>query len=157
MLGAVLPLNANAGTVTSSMALNATIVNSCAINSVTNPSTPTLTAGGSAAQVSGSIYVQCTSGDTYNLEFGPGMYGTDGATPTRYLAGGSGGANRLQYQIYQNSNYTTPWGDTIGTNTYARAADGTSQGFGVYVQINAPPWTFSAGSYTDTVNITVSY
>jgi spore coat protein U-like protein len=83
----------------------------------------------------------CLSLDTYN------------ASNTRSM---TSGANTLNYQIYQNSSYTTRWGDRadgfvvtvfVSTNS-SGAASGSAT---MYAQVLAGQATLPAGSYSQTI------
>jgi spore coat protein U-like protein len=73
------------------------------------------------------------------------------------MFGGTGGANTLGYQLFNNASYTTNWGNTSGTGwvtgTIATANQG--QNYTVYARMPANE-NSPLGSYTDTVQISVS-
>lgn len=67
----------------------------------------------------------------------------------------------IAYDLYQNSAYTTPWGDATYGNTFtagnALATTGTGQNqvFTVYGQLQSLPT--QAGTFSDTITVTVHY
>lgn len=136
--------------------IQGTISNTCTVNSTTSPGSQALTAGSAPAQTSGSISVTCTSGAPYNVQMGigSGTGATDGATPTRFLMNG---ANTLSYQIYRDAAKTQVFGDTSGTNTVAVTGNGSAQSTTFYVNIATPTLSNPAGTYSDTVAVTVAY
>lgn len=66
------------------------------------------------------------------------------------------GANSIAYQLYQNATRSTVWGNTVGTNTVAGTGNGNVQLLTVYGSVPAQA-TPPAGTYSDTVTVTVTY
>ncbi|MEO6928900.1 MAG: spore coat protein U domain-containing protein [Casimicrobiaceae bacterium] len=99
-----------------------------------------------------TIGVQCSSGSAYNVGLDAGL-GGGGNINARQMALG---ANRIAYQLYSNTTRTTVWGNTVGTNTVAGTGNGNVQNLTVYGSVPAQT-TPSAGVYTDTVVVTVTY
>ena len=64
------------------------------------------------------------------------------------------GTNAITYGIYRDSAALLPWGSTIGTDTATlNIGTGTLTAFGrVPPQATPPP-----GSYTDVVNVIITY
>ncbi len=144
------------GTATASFALTATVVNACIVsaNSLTFPSyVPT-----SASPTTGSttLNVTCTLGAPYTVALSNGS-GT-GADATAGTAGrkmtGSG-STQLGYNLYQDSGYTQAWGSS---SSYLMSATGTGLQVPVNVYGSIPAsQVASAGNYTDTINVTISF
>jgi spore coat protein U-like protein len=98
-----------------------------------------------------TIGVQCTSGSAYNVGLNQGL---NGATiNARKMALG---ATLIGYQLYSNSARTTVWGNTVGTNTVAGSGNGSVQNLTVYGSVPTQT-TPAAGTYTDTITVTVTY
>lgn len=127
---------------------------SCSFNGITSPPNQSISANVAPPLTSGSVTVTCTNGAPYNIEMNPGLHGTDGSSPTRYVANGS---NLLNYGIYSATCTCSPWGDTVGTNTVAATGNGAAQTYTVYVQFGTPGYNVPAGTYTDTVTVTIAY
>jgi spore coat protein U-like protein len=67
------------------------------------------------------------------------------------------GATPLSYALYSNAGRSTNWGNTPGTDTVAQTASTILPiSFTVYGRIPQQQ-SVGAGSYTDTVTVTVSY
>jgi spore coat protein U-like protein len=81
--------------------------------------------------------------------------GTTGGTPTNRKM--SKGAERVTYGLYKDNARTQPWGDA-GTpgSTVAGTGTGAAQPLTVYGRV-PPQTTPSAGVYTDTVVVTITY
>lgn len=68
----------------------------------------------------------------------------------------SKGSDQITYGLYQNASRTVPWGDLAGSNINSLIGSGSSQSITVYGRIpiqSARP----AGTYTDTVVVTLTY
>lgn len=143
-----------AATATANLAVSATVINACAFGTITSVAfgnyDPT---SATANNNTGSIVVTCTLGDVYNIALNPGAF--SGATvTTRRMTGPSAGG--LAYTLYRDSGRTLNWGQTIGTDTLQQTGTGLAQTATVYGQIPASQ-AVTAGSYSDTVGITVTF
>ncbi len=108
----------------------------------------------SATDIDGTVTltVLCTNTTDYDIGLDEGTGG--GATVTTRVM--ESGANDLTYSLYQNTQRTTVWGDTVGVDTVSDTGTGSNQTFTVYGRLfalqNAAP-----GSYSDTVTVTVTF
>lgn len=98
-----------------------------------------------------TIGVQCSSGSAWNVGLDKGSNGA--SITTRKMASG---ANLVGYQLYSNAARTTVWGDTVGSNTVAGTGNGNVQNLTVYGSVPAQT-TPAAGTYNDTITVTVTY
>lgn len=143
-----------AATATANLSVSATVINDCVLGTITSvafgnydPTSPT------PNNNTGSIVVTCTLGHVYNIGLNPGTF--SGATvTTRRMTGPS--ASGLAYSLFRDSARTLNWGQTIGTDTLQQTATGLAQTAIVYGQIPASQAVI-AGSYSDTVGITVTF
>jgi spore coat protein U-like protein len=100
------------------------------------------------------LSIRCTNGTEYFVTLGTGLNANSGAR--RMQAGSTG--NYVNYELYTDSAYTTPWSSTAtsaGTGAPSATADGTAQSMAVYGRV--PAQAAAPGDYTDTVAITVNY
>lgn len=101
------------------------------------------------------VTVQCTTGTPVTVALDKGMNGT---SPTaRKLVSGS---NSLNYSLFTDISRRTVLGDGVtGGSTIQATGAGlnTNLSFTVYGRIPAQQLTAAAGTYTDTVTVTVSY
>lgn len=108
-------------------------------------------------EASAAFSVQCSVGTPVTVSLGAGQ--GPGATPAlRRLTDGRG--HSLDYLLYASSAATRPWGDgTAGTATVSATGLGLDKplSFTVYGRIPAGQTGAVAGTYTDTITITVSY
>lgn len=104
---------------------------------------------------SGTITYTCTSGTAATITLGQGSNsgtGSSDASPVRRLKDGS---NYLSYQLYQNTERTTVWGNTGGTGLGTNGT-GNEQTATVYGKINKGQ-NAAVGTYSDTVTATITY
>lgn len=97
------------------------------------------------------ISVKCTTDASYTI----GLTAASGGTGSRTMSGP--GSTSIGYEMYSNAGHTSVWGDTIGTDTVADTGNGSTQTKTVYGLVPSIPGTATAGSYSDTVTVTVTY
>lgn len=93
------------------------------------------------------ISVKCLNGTAYKVGLDNGQHGVRRMT-------GPGGS--IGYELYRNSGRTQHWGNTPGTDTYGNTGNGNTQNVTVYGRVPPQP-TPAAGTYADTVTVTVTY
>jgi spore coat protein U-like protein len=109
---------------------------------------------GSAIDATGGVTVTCTNGTSWAAAAGAGS-GTGATLASRKL---SSGANLLNYSLFTDTGRTTLWGDgTATTATIANTGSGTAQAVTIYGRIAASQAAAPAGSYSDTVSVTITY
>jgi spore coat protein U-like protein len=144
------PAAGQASTASATIAVSATVLSFCTVSAAA------LAFGNYQSAVvnaTTTVTATCTTGTTYNVGLDAG--GGTGATVAARKMSLAGG-NTLTYSLYQDSGHATVWGTTIGTNTVTGTGTGIAQPLTVYGQI--PGAQYSApGSYTDTVNVTLTY
>lgn len=172
ILGAIVLLQAappaeSAGTVSGTLGATLTIITGCYINDGTAPgglaNLGTINFGSVSAlnsiirqpyssTTSGALNLYCSAGTTYNIGI------NNGANPLsnqRRLAGGT--TEYINYNLYKDNSYSEAWGATGSAQQSGTAtAIGTAIPLTIYgeVPIQTTP---SVGTYTDTVNVTVSW
>jgi spore coat protein U-like protein len=97
-----------------------------------------------------SVSVQCASGVAYQVGLDNGQH----ATGTTRRMQGPGGL--VTYELYRNSTRTQRWGSTLNTDTVTGSGNGGSQTLTVYGRVPNQT-TPSAGTYNDTITVTVTY
>ena len=107
-----------------------------------------LTSGVAAAT---SLSVTCTQGTGYTVALGAGT--ATGATTASRKMTGPGGA--LAYGLYRDLAHTANWGVNSPSDTYAGTGNGAAQSVPVYGLLPAQP--AAAGSYSDTIVVTLTY
>ncbi len=102
-----------------------------------------------------TIDVTCSNGTAYNVGLDAG--GATGATVTsRQMTGGTG-TDLLDYALYSDSGRSSNWGDTVGTDTIADTGSGALQVKSVYGRVPSGQSSAPTGSYSDTINVTVTF
>jgi spore coat protein U-like protein len=146
---------ANAGTATTTFTVNMTIVDQCILTSGGTSNLNFGSVGVIAANIdlTNQITVQCTTGTTYKIGLDAGT-ATGATTTTRQMTNGVSGTH-VNYQLFSDAGRTTNWG-----NGFADQVSGTGTGSAivqtVYGRVPFQP-TPSAGTYLDTITVTVSY
>lgn len=134
-----------------SFTTTATVSNLCTI-STSSVNFGSVTSLSSGVPATGSVTLQCTNGDAYNVGLNAGT--GSGATISNRLM--TKGSSTIIYSLYQNGTHTSVWGTTLGTNTVAGTGTGANQTLTVFGLV--PSQTIPApGTYTDTVVATVTY
>jgi spore coat protein U-like protein len=156
---AIASVPAQAGTTTGTFQVTATVVTSCVINSAGNLGFGNYDVNAGAALTgSSTINVNCTKNAPYTIALNYGSHG--GTAANRIMQ--DAGTDTLNYNLYTDSGYTKVWNSTCGGanncdgGTGAGPGVGNAQSYTVYGQLpsgqNAP-----AGSYSDTITITVNF
>lgn len=99
-----------------------------------------------------SMSVQCTNGQTYTISLNGGN-GASGTTTTRTM---ELAAEDVDYTMWKDAGRSQNWGDTGGEIMTGLTGNGSAQAYTIYgrVPVQATP---TAGTYTDTVTVTVTY
>ena len=127
----------DAATTTDTFTAQIIIQDDCEITATTNLDFGTAGVITSDIDATSDLDVQCTSGTTYTID----------------LAGSGtmdSGPNSVTYAMYSDAGRTTVWSAVAGTG------NGADQNYTVYGRVPvqaAPP----AGTYTDTVTVTVTF
>ena len=138
----------HAATVTDVLNVSATVLSSCALNGGTLSFGDYTSGQQTDLDVDGTInYVNCSGTLTFALDGG-----TSGNINARQM---SNGASRMNYQIYRDPTRSSIWG--IGANAQTQILLETRNGsITVYGRIPGGQ-VVPAGTYTDTVNITLTF
>ncbi|WP_420793542.1 spore coat U domain-containing protein [Roseinatronobacter alkalisoli] len=100
-----------------------------------------------------NIEVTCTPDVAYTIGLNEGT-GIDATITERKMSGG--GAETVDYGLFQDAARSVNWGNSPPTDTVGATGTGTAQTHTVYGRV-PPQATPTAGTYTDTVTVTVSY
>lgn len=143
-----------AATVSSSMSVTATVTANCTVSTTALAFGNVNTISGSNVDSTGSLSIVCTNGTTWAASAGVGS-GSGASFANRRM---TAGANLLNYNIYTTTARTIVWGNgTAGTATIAGTGTGLTQAVTVYGRVNLGQTSVPAGSYADTVAVTVTY
>ena len=96
----------------------------------------------------GARFLTPLLGTEFGLDNGQHATGT-----TRRLQGPGG---FVTYELYRNATRTQRWGATLNNDTVAGSGNGGNQALTVYGRVPGQT-TPSAGTYNDTITVTVTY
>jgi spore coat protein U-like protein len=99
----------------------------------------------------GTVSVNCTTGSAYTIALDAGG-GTGATAASRKMTSGT---NLLSYTVYTTAARTTVW-DATGPGSVTGTGTGALQSISAYGRIFSGQ-TVPAATYTDTVNVTVTY
>jgi spore coat protein U-like protein len=143
---------AAAGTATTTLGVSLTITAGCTVSS-----SPVAFAGQSvlaaAVTATGTVTVTCTNTTTYTVALDQGA-GTGATVTTRTMQGPASAT--ISYGLYRDGAWSQNWGKTAGTDTASGTGNGSAQNITVYGKVPAQT-SPAAGSYADTVNVTVNF
>jgi len=152
LLGA--PTAALADSRQTTMSVNATVSANCTISAggvdfaAINPQSA------SPHTATGTVTVTCTNGAPWTIGADAGA-GTGATLTSRRMMSG---ANAINYSLFTDSGFVNVWGSgSGGTALLSGTGTGSAQALTVYGRVPAGQTTIRAGTYGDTVNITVTY
>ena len=132
-----------------SLLANATVTPQCSVTSPNTLNFGSVVSLGVVFDAQTTLSVSCSN----QLPYTVGLSSASGSNPTSLQM--AYGTNRLSYAVYQDSARTTGWGNVSGL-WVAGTGTASSQSFTVYGRLpvqTLPP----AGTYTDTISVTVTY
>lgn len=145
---------AYAATVTDDFDVRITIQNTCTISTTVSDldfGTAQLLTANTDNQT--SFAVTCTNGLPYTMGLSAGAQpSSPGVTTTRRM---TGAGQFVSYDLFQDSGRTTHWGNA-GADLKSANGTGAAQPYDVFGRVPAQT-TPAAGSYLDTVRLTVTY
>ena len=97
----------------------------------------------------------------YTISLGPSTYGTGNLISTRYLNNATNGGANMAYNIFTEGTYTTIWGNgttgSLVTGTSALIIGTSTNNHTVYGKVLAGQNTLKAGSFSDSLAMTLTY
>ncbi|WP_167737579.1 Csu type fimbrial protein [Sphingomonas parva] len=143
-----------AQTASSSLDVSATVTANCTVTTSPIAFGAVNTLSSSNVDGTGGVTVTCTNGTAWAASADAGS-GTGATLGNRRMTAGS---NQLSYNLYTDSGRSSVWGDGTGsTATVANTGTGLAQDFTVYGRVAAGQTSVPAGSYSDTVAVTITY
>jgi spore coat protein U-like protein len=148
---------AHSATTTTTFAVTATVQSTCSATA-TALAFGAYTPGAGAVTNNSTISVKCTKNTPYTVTLNAGATTGDAFTQ-RLMASGT---NTLQYNLYTTAGFATVFGDGTGgtgTNVGTGAGVATANAITVFGQLpdSATNQAAVPGSYTDTIQVTVTY
>lgn len=152
MAAALVPGSATAQQ-TTQFQVSMTIQAECRLTSASDLAFGTTGVIQTAINSTSTIGVQCTNTTPYNIGLNAGA-GTGATVTNRHMTSGTGA--QVNYQLFRDSGRTLNWGNTAPTDTLSGTGNGAVQTVTVYGRVPAQT-TPAAGTYADTVQVTVTY
>lgn len=143
---------AQAASTLGTLNVTASVADTCVVN-VTHVAFGSYTGG--VTDASGAVSVTCTNGTGYTVALDAGA-GSGATVASRKLTHASQSDQTLSYSLYSDALHTSVWGQSTGTNTVAGTGTGAAVSHTVYGRVFSSQYP-KAGSYSDTVTVTVSY
>ncbi len=153
-IAATIPSLANAATVNGSLPVSATVTANCTVSTSALAFGNVNTISGANVDGAGGLSITCTNGAAWSASAGLGG-GSGASFANRRM---TSGANLLNYNLFTSAARTTVWGDgTGGTGLLSGTGTGVVQAITVFGRVGSGQTSVRAGSYADTVAVTVTY
>jgi spore coat protein U-like protein len=149
---AIFAPNAGAATATGNFQVRITIQESCIVASTNSLDFGSQNILAANVDQTTTLSVQCTPSTAYDIGLNAGT-GVGATIAVRKMTGAGG---TVDYSLYQDAPRAILWGDSVGTNTVSGTGNGAAQSYTVYGRV-PPQTTPAAGSYLDTITVTVTY
>lgn len=136
-----------------SFAARATVPPACVIDAADNLNfpAPTNLLATSIDQTS-TIRVACRNGTAWQIGLGDGSNAAGTQRRMRF-----GTSDYVRYELYRDSGRSQRWGSTLNTDTASGTSTGTAQTVTVYGRVPPQAPMPPAGTYKDTILVTVTY
>jgi spore coat protein U-like protein len=146
---------AYAATATSSLSSSATVTSNCDVSTTAVAFGSVNVISGANVDATGGLSVTCTSGTAWSASADAGA-GTGATMAVRKMANG---ANLLNYALYTDSARSNVWGNAADASTVKINGTGTgsAQASTIYARVPSGQTSLPAGSYSDSVTVTVTY
>ena len=138
---------------TGTMAATADVTADCQVNSTGITFGGTDVIDGAAHTMTGAVNVMCTTDTAWTATANAGL-GTEATITTRKMQSGT---DSLNYSLFTDTAGTTLWGDGTTGSTIGGTGTGQFVATNITGVIPANQTTLRAGSYADTVTVTVNY
>lgn len=137
------------------LAVNATVTANCSATTTAVAFGNVNVLSGTNADLTGGLSVTCTNGTAWSASADAGT-GTGATMASRKM---TSGANLLNYTLYTDTGRTTVWGNAADTTTVKITGTGTgaAQANTIYGRVPSGQNTVKAGSYADTVTVTITF
>lgn len=144
---------AQAATATNTFQVTATVNSACSVTA-TNLAFGVYDPSAAANDKTSTVTVTCTLATPYDIGLNAGEAGAD--VTTRQMKE-SVLPDLINYDLFSDPSRTVNWGNTVGVDTVnVASALGTPEVHTVYGRIPAGQYV-TAGSYSDTISVTVTY
>jgi len=143
-----------AATDTDDMLVTATVIDNCTVTASPMAFGTLTTLGTANIDSSATIALACTPDAAYDVSLDLGL--NAGVGTQRELVNGADSTQRIPYDVYTDAARTAGWSSGAG-NTVAGTASGGVATLTAYGRIPASAAAVTAGSYSDSVTVTVTF
>lgn len=143
-----------AGQTTTTMPVTATVFNNCTVSATSMSFGSLANLGVSNHDASATISLACTPNAAYDVGLD---FGSNAAGGVRQLVNSTDSTQVVPYAIYRDSARSVAWGNSFGTDTVTGFATGGSASLTAFGRIPTTASAVTAGSYADTVTVTVNF
>jgi spore coat protein U-like protein len=153
---AVAATPAVAGTATNTLPVEVNVINSCTIAATPmNFGSPTAIGTANIDRTS-TVSLVCTNGAAYDVAMDPGL---NAAGSQRRMSDGGGTPVYIPYAIYRDTSYTAAaeWTSSTGNTVSGVAGASGLVSLTAYGRIPSTAPSVVAGTYRDTVTVTVTF
>jgi spore coat protein U-like protein len=152
-LAACISTSAMAATDTDTFDVTLTIVAACEVTADNDMAFGTQNFLDVAIDATADFTIQCTDSTVGTISLDQGL-GTGGSYTDRFM---ENGAEQIEYGLYTDAARSSYWGDgSLGSTTVVHTGTGAETTLTIYGRTTSgqgPP----AGSYSDTITVTVTY
>ncbi|WP_144095905.1 spore coat U domain-containing protein [Croceicoccus sediminis] len=151
---ALIAAPAYAGTADTTMPVTAEVLDACTVSATPMAFGTIPVLGSQDIDAQATVSLLCTVGASYDVAMDVGLNSSGGGQ--RYLGNSGGAADVIPYDIYTDSARSAVWGNTVG-NTVGGVATTGIVDITAYGRIPVSATPVVAGSYEDTVTVTVTF
>ena len=153
-LGAAVASPALAATATNTMPVSVNVINSCTVAATPMAFGAPTAIGGANIDTTSTITLACTNGSTYDVALDNGL---NAASGQRYMSNGAATPVKIPYNVSKVSAGGANWGSAVGSTVTGTAGVTGLVTLTAYGRIPSSATSVGAGSYSDTVTVTVSF
>lgn len=145
---------AYAGTSTTQMPVTATVVDACTVAASPMAFGVLPVLGAAPIDTTATVSLSCTVGTSYSVAMDFGTHAAGGTQ--RFLQNGADATQQIPYEVYSDAGRTALWNNAAGNTVSGVATTGTGS-HTAYGRIPASASAVTAGSYSDSVTVTVTF
>ncbi|MDR7101349.1 spore coat U domain-containing protein [Croceicoccus sp. BE223] len=151
---ALIAAPAFAGTSSTQMPVTATVIDACTVaaSPMAFGTLPVL--GASNIDTTATVSLACTIGTSYSVGMDFGTHAAGGTQ--RFLQSSTDATQTIPYEVYLDSARTQVWNSSAGNVAIGVATSGTGS-HTAYGRIPTSAGSVKAGSYSDSVTVTVTF
>lgn len=151
-VAAVVATPALAATASNTMPVSVNVTNACTVAATPMSFGAPTSIGGSNINSTSTITLVCTNGANYDVALDNGTHASGSQRNMQF------GTATIPYNVYRDAGRTASWGATSGTDTVSGTMGATGTfSLIAYGQIPSSATSVGAGTYTDTITVTVTF